>query len=42
MKTVKQDGFHPLTTQLSDYYEIEVSYTRSDKDILILVRLLTI
>ena len=33
-----EDGFTPLTVQNSDYYQIEVSYTRSDKDIIIIVQ----
>ena len=37
MDAAQQDGFHPLTTQISDYFQIEVSYTRSDDDNIILV-----
>ena len=37
MEAAHEDGYHPLTTQISDYYQIEVSYTRSDIDIIILV-----
>ena len=32
-----EDGFTPLTVLNSDYYQIEVSYTRSDTDIIIIV-----
>ena len=35
-----QDGFTPLTVLNSDYYQIEVSYTRTDKDIIIIVHVL--
>ena len=30
-----QDGFTPLTVQNSDFYHIEISHTRTDKDIII-------
>ena len=39
MVAAHQDGFHSLTKQISDYYQIEVSYTTSDDDIIVLVNL---
>jgi hypothetical protein len=36
---VQEEGFNALATKLSDYYQMETSYVRNDKEIIIILHL---
>ena len=37
LKTANDDGLNSLVTHTSDYFQVEITYLRNDKDLLIIV-----